>query len=56
MKSMQVALDDELHRAAKALASRQGLTLGEFVRRAVARAVEKNATGTTEGTTEEGVR
>lgn len=56
MKSMQVALDDELHREAKALASRQGLTLGEFVRRAVAQAVEQSATGASEGTSEGRVR
>lgn len=56
MKALQVALDDVLHREAKALASRQGITLGEFVRRAVARAVEENVTGTTEGTTEGGGR
>lgn len=56
MKAMQVTLDDELHRQAKSLASRQGITLGEFVRRAVARAVEENAIGSTEGTTEGNVQ
>lgn len=56
MKAMQVTLDDELHRQAKSLASRQGITLGEFVRRAVARAVEENAIGSTEGTSEGNVQ
>jgi len=56
MKAMQVALDDVLHREAKALASRQGITLGEFVRRAVARAVEQSASGATEGVREESAR
>ncbi len=41
MKAIQITLDDNLHRKAKALAYRIGTTLAGFVRRAVEDRVER---------------
>lgn len=41
MKTVQLKFDDEVHRKAKTAAFRVGLTLAEFIRRAVEDKVEK---------------
>ena len=41
MKSIQITLDDELHRRAKTLAYRTGATLTELIRQAIEDRVER---------------
>ena len=41
MKAIQVTLDDELHRRSKTLAYQHGVTLAEFIRRAIENQVER---------------